>query len=470
MGMKMHKSASDRRYLVAWALLAVGMTICLCFANDLQQTSNCSLAYLQGHIKDFYEYNIANHRGADYIDYYPTIYILYALWNLPLHLLKVRDITCDMPFALLWSKLFCIAFLALAYVYMRKLALRITNCEDAAAMSVAVLMGGIPVFFLFSFPWALYDTPWLAMLLCGIYHLTFDSGKDTAIGLAALAIAVTLKTFVLFVIVPVLCYRWKKLPKLMLAAAAVMSLYGLETLLYSGSEYFMNEVISPQKGIFLYVALFSTNLNRVSFVLVAFIGATMYAYHLDYREDSLMRGMVYVPFAMGAIFIALGPVTPGWAIIYMPFYAILIAVQKRKDRLLFYLGNIGLSIGELIYILSTRAHAYGESALAAGVFGHAIFRSSYWDVFNRSSEFLTSRLFGFQNPDSLVINYGVSLIAAVLIFGCLFFYKHQGEALQQSASDGARIDGEEKGVMAFGLLAVCAVYVVPILIWTVQNY
>ncbi len=69
--------------ILCFLLLAV-----LCYFSfqqgDILHTAGSSFAYLNGHIIDFYDYN-ATYMGSN--NYYPSTYILFAIWNLPIRLL-----------------------------------------------------------------------------------------------------------------------------------------------------------------------------------------------------------------------------------------------------------------------------------------------------------------------------------------------------------------------------------------------
>ena len=82
--------------LSAFQIILSLITIVICFLfflqRDLIHTALSSYAYLQGHITDFYEYNKLYLGGNDYL---PTLYLIFALWNIPLHLLGLATYSCN---------------------------------------------------------------------------------------------------------------------------------------------------------------------------------------------------------------------------------------------------------------------------------------------------------------------------------------------------------------------------------------
>lgn len=264
------RSVNSFEFIVC-AVMVISLTIAFTFVYDLAHTSNCSLAYLYGHISDFYDYNV-NVRGAETIVYYPTIYIFYAIWNIPLRIMGITAITGNDAGLLIWEKGLGLLFLFIIYCLTYKLVIKITHNAIFASNSLCVLLAGIPIFLLFEFAWGLYDTVWLAFLLSGIYSFSKENIKRNIIwGILFFAVAVTLKSFVLFLIIPILCYKIKKMHQLILCGAGVMSLYVIETLAYWHSNYFSNNVLFPLDNGFLINALFNVSLGRFSVFLCVFI-------------------------------------------------------------------------------------------------------------------------------------------------------------------------------------------------------
>lgn len=84
--------------------VAVLCGISFTFVYDLWHTSQVSFGYLKGHFLDLYDYNI-NSLGMPTIVYYPTIYLLYALWNIPAYfLMGVDSVDIYKPWILICEK------------------------------------------------------------------------------------------------------------------------------------------------------------------------------------------------------------------------------------------------------------------------------------------------------------------------------------------------------------------------------
>ena len=78
------------------------------FPSDLWHTTSCSLAYVNGHFSDFYQYNAQLYTR---LDYYPLIYVIYAIWNIPLGLMGIGAFAADNTVILLYEKVFGCLFM-----------------------------------------------------------------------------------------------------------------------------------------------------------------------------------------------------------------------------------------------------------------------------------------------------------------------------------------------------------------------
>lgn len=307
----------------------------------------------------------------------------------------------------------------------------------------------------------------MLFLLGGICHLIRNQKKDIVYAVIFFAVAVTLKTFVLFIILPVMCYRVKKIPYLVLSGIGILSLYIIEILIYSGSTYFVNEVISPLNGGFLFVALWGMSLNHISAILTIFIIACLYVY---YKENADLECFIFVPFVVASMFVAMAQETPGWAVLYIPFLSILIANLDWDNRRLCYLSNMVLSIG-VISFMSTRGPYYGESSFGAGLLGKKFFNVSnpYDSVLAHSDKFYTLKIFGQVNSaNNQIINYSATVIFAILLF--FNYFLSPWRIKKENLENKAEIITRKERFFAYGCLGVsCACYYITVLFWAFMN-
>lgn len=71
--------------VIDWVILGLLVSVCfVCYQHpDIWHTGGSSIAYLNGHILDFYDYNLQKVGGNAYL---PTTYLIFAIWNIPVRL------------------------------------------------------------------------------------------------------------------------------------------------------------------------------------------------------------------------------------------------------------------------------------------------------------------------------------------------------------------------------------------------
>lgn len=455
------KGYLDKKEIIILGVIILLTSTWFCFVSDLQHTAGCSLAYLNGHIWDFYDYNI-NGVGMATIVYYPTIYILFAIWNIPLKILGITSINGNSPVIMFYEKMLGYVFLCFMFYLVYKIASMVLGDKHKAANSIFVLFT-IPIFFLYALPWQLYDSVWCSFVLLGLYLLLKDTRKDTIIAIICFAVATTCKTFVLLAIIPILFYKFKNIKHLIISCIGSVSLLGLETILYRNSDYFVNEVISPLDGGFFNITFWGWSMNGVSFLLVIFILICIQAYRM---ENGNMMLYIYFPFASGALFYGMAQGTPNWIYIFIPFYAILIANLNLKDRKLFYLLNLALTIGCVGFVMSTRGFAYGESAFGAGILGRILFKvkNSYDTVLVQSNVFLTKAIYKEE-----FTRYFNTIIFSILIYAVYYLNPVKIAKKEVEISDSIFIAEDERKFAYRCLVIGVAFYFVPVLFWVAVN-
>lgn len=113
--------------LKSWRFYAYLVVLALCFLlfqqGDLSHTTASSYAYLNGHFADFYDYN-KKHMGGN--DYLPLIYLIFAIWNIPLHLFGLTSSMGGMdvlsPIEIAWAKLLLVVFFFAAAKVLAKIS------------------------------------------------------------------------------------------------------------------------------------------------------------------------------------------------------------------------------------------------------------------------------------------------------------------------------------------------------------
>jgi hypothetical protein len=207
----------NKSQLVQWGLILISILFCFMTMLYKDNLTNANSGY----------YYINSIFSGNFIDYYNTmewsygivIYTIYAIWSIPVwivnHILGTDNLM-RIPI-LLWYKL----LLAVFAVWSVYLIGKIAECFYEDKKEEIQLQYAASALFIFPiFAIAQCDIMGLCFVLLGINAYLREQNKKFII---YFAIAVTMKYFALFVFIPLVLYRYRRLNKLVgvLAAGAV---------------------------------------------------------------------------------------------------------------------------------------------------------------------------------------------------------------------------------------------------------
>ena len=144
-----------------------GFMAMLCFVvfahGDIVATAGSSISYLGGHFKDLYDFNYANKVEPVYNVYMPSAYLLFAIWNIPIYLLKI--VKCPMPsadifngfVATMWYKALPVLFFFGCAYLIFKIA-KLVGFSERKAKVISFLFLTTPLAFFSSLIFSQYDS------------------------------------------------------------------------------------------------------------------------------------------------------------------------------------------------------------------------------------------------------------------------------------------------------------------------
>lgn len=344
---------------VDWALLiAISALAFVTFLyGDIKATFEHSFNFLdalfQGRPQDFYQVAIDNNSFGHPAVYDIPLYFIFGLWNLPTYLMYQfadYDYLHSIP-ALLWLKTMLVVFtLASAWLVMkiaRELGVGKARAKWAAFFFLSSMTVFIPVLVV-----GQYDIISITFMLAGV--LAYMRGRTRAF-LVWFLLANTFKLFAVFIFIPLILLREKRLPRA--AGQLVVGLLGvvLCRLLYRGNLAY--EISTGGFTDDMLARLGSAGfqwygtMNAPLFV-VFMVGLAIFAYvkrPTSVRETQAFA--IYLSLAAFVVFIAIVPLNPYWVILVAPFTTLIIFANPRRLTLNSLLEvGIGASIW-VIYLL-----------------------------------------------------------------------------------------------------------------------
>lgn len=208
-----------------WVMLLIIPIICysLYLYTDIIETTSNSLKiwYLlfgEGKLTDFYTYRYPLIENAPQAGYDFFIYVIFAIWNIPLFIFEKITSTSYRQFYLtVWyAKTIIIFFLVLTAIQVYRIALLISKDNIKAVWSVFSFVFSISVFQTIGVIGG-YDVISVFFTLCGIK--SYFQNKNVSF-LFYFSCAIACKLFAVWVFVPLLLLKNKKIIKVILSLLA----------------------------------------------------------------------------------------------------------------------------------------------------------------------------------------------------------------------------------------------------------
>jgi hypothetical protein len=358
-----------------WYDYAVGGALALfCFIaflhrHDLWHTASSSVALLDGHILDFYSYNAAQ-PGISADEYMLPIYVIFAVWSLPLKLLGLTPVGPDAStITMMYYKLLPLLFyLGCAILVYRIMLLLWSNRR--AAYFTAVLFFTMPVAFFSAVVMGGYDSLQLFFVLLGMYYFIRD-GRKSDIWWAAVwfGVSFTMKFMSLFIFIPLLLYRHKGFKKL--AGLFIVSLLPLAaaTLPFLRSQAFSGNALGNDYLGRLVAAKLTISQWETALFFFAWFMLCAYCYFKQYDPED-KRKLLYAPMAAMSLFFMLVAWHPQWMVLLIPFLVMTTVFNRKRGvfhllDLLLTLAYVGLVVNIWNGLLDETMMSHGLLAFLA---------------------------------------------------------------------------------------------------------
>lgn len=233
---------------IVWALLLiipVGL-FCIYLYTDIMETTMNGLKvwYLifgEGHINDFYRELYPMVENAPQAGYDFFLYLVFAIWDLPLFIYeKITGISFSAHYiTVLYAKMIVLFFMILASWQVYRLAYHVTEDKEKSMWTVFSFVFSITVFSPVMVT-GNYDIISVFFTLCGINAYFDDKYKKFSLYFAC---AIACKMFALWVFIPLVLLKFKKLYQVILAGIAGISVIVLPRVLFGIMDSFNASVV-----------------------------------------------------------------------------------------------------------------------------------------------------------------------------------------------------------------------------------
>ena len=411
-------SSTERPGLVDWALLGIILLGAYAFFlyGDVRATFEHSFNFLdsvfQGRVGDFYQIAIEHTSTGHPAVYDIPLYLLFGLWNLPTYI--IYRITgfhylLSTP-AQLWLKtMMVLAALLAAKVLVdiaRDLGVDRQRSKWIAFFFLSSMTLFVPVFVIVQ-----YDIIMIVFILLGLRaYLRGRLGRF----LLWFAIANTFKLFAIFIFVPLLLLREKRL-----RVVALQFGVGLIGLVACRAIYHGNVAYTASTGGFM-----SSMLKRLTAVgipwmgstipvfVVVMVGIVIFAYlRRPQGTKALAADAVYICMAIYLVFATIVPLNPYWAVMVSPFAVLIIFLNPRHVLLN---SALETGVGTALFLLYafTGYSMYNRSILDQLLLPHLVAPTAQ-PRYETPAHFLEAM--GVTRQGAFIVGFMIACALAILV-------------------------------------------------------
>jgi hypothetical protein len=303
-------------------------------------------------ILDFYDYNQGQ---ASYLLPY---YILFGIWSIPVKFIymiiglkpidnNISEAIRIIGFTLWWYKLLPTLFYICSTLVINKICIHL-NFDKNKAQWISFIFFIFPMGTFSQFIFGQYDSIGIFFELIMIYY--FLERKVLKASIFCM-IAITFKTFPVFIYIPILLLFEKKIWKIIGYTGIVFSAWLFFNLLFMGSSV-GDSFESGFRDRLLAVGV-NTYFGVVSFLVLIFVFSCVFAYFINIKskdELTIKKYIMYIPLFIYSSFFSFVLFHPQWILILVPYLVINIFLNKNTKYMMFI--TIGASIGFLFTVFS----------------------------------------------------------------------------------------------------------------------
>lgn len=327
----MKKLDIDKRYMTKIAIICYCVITITCFFLfyfdwDVRQTAASAYALLEGHISDFYDYNYAIDALGKGTIYEILIYIIYALWNIPLYIFGVRPEGANFPlFAVYWNKLILVISMYFCALIMYKIAEQL-KFDRKYSINIAITWCINPLLFFLVVIQGTYDIFYVLFMLIGVlFWLKEDNLKNIICFDIFFGLAICIKPFPLFYFLILLLIKEKNILKICVNGSIMIMPYIISKIAFLNSAGYQ-AVLKFNSGNL--ESIYANSFTYLSPFVLIFILACAKAYWFDEKENNI-ETLSFCNMASFA-FIGFASYHPQWIIAAIPFWIFSFFYNQKK--------------------------------------------------------------------------------------------------------------------------------------------
>ena len=406
---------------IAWGMM--GFICFFMFAHyDILVTAQQACTYLFPAVGDFYSVN-AQITGSYGANYFPSTYVLFAIWNLPLKILGLTpEYWGDWNAAFtIWNKCFVVLVFCLCIKIFSKIVHQIKFSKEKSKIALLLFIS-TPACFFTVFISGQYDALTLLFILLGYYYWLYHDFYSQIKFILFFGFAATFKMFALLVFGVLLLLKEKKIEKIIfkvLLVCAPMLIVSLPYLIYD-KEAFINQVFGFQ--VLDYVKIGSIYFGQANLQIFPFFICLILAFcffDTSYSKRQLIEKSLFYSCGVFAAMFGFFNWYPQWMLLAVPFLVISSLMNKRYKTFLWL--DMLLGVLYMLMVVNIYRGYLDENMMRNGIMRSLFYAKDY-------SSYSMADLFMYKNTDLI---YTLTSV----IFCVFFLFKSSKYCIKEEDSD-----------------------------------
>lgn len=407
--------------LIDILFLMAGLGFCFftMYYWDITVTSRFSLTFIDslfdGKLLSFYDNALASGVAPEGAVYDIGIYIIFAIWGLPVWILhKILGIDPMSIGCLLWFKILLLVFVVGTIYELRKIMDELGYQKQSKDWASIIYLSSSTLVFPVLVA-AQYDIVPLFFIMLGILYYLKEKNKAFFV---CFAVAMTTKPFAALPVVALILLKEKRIMRVLLGILCSATPMLVMKILYS-----FNEGYRESCGGFLTMmlpSLLRVSINfgsgAISLFMLGLIGIYIFCYAWRKTNDTVFNGQIVILVVAGiwTVFCLFANMNPYWVIYLAPFLVMVVFMNKHNMKLSLLLDiifNVSLTI---IFILKF-TWVYGGTE----TFSYLILKPIYNNLIGMQEGVTVAGILRKLLLEDLTPFFGAAMAASVLV---IFLY------------------------------------------------
>lgn len=346
---------------IVMLLLLVMSAFLIFYYTDLSDTLNNSImlgdSILEGKLSHFYTYAAQNAAPETMYsaNYDVLMYIVFLIWNLPTFILhRMTEWNyMESGIAFIWCKAIILVTLAAAAFFLRKIVALWEENRRTLNTVVIVFLASCGVVFS-ALVACQYDSISIALMLAGVY---FYLRRNDKLFYLFFALAVPLKMFALFIYIPLILLREKRIWAIAVKLIPAFAVNFVLSLPFRADRWYQIFLGAQSRDVIQLLLDSSITLHSMTICpfIAVFLAICIVCYARKATEDDGIENRYYRPLFVCAVvmssFVLLVDIRSYWYILVIPFLLAVAFFKSRDLTLNMLIFELGTFCGTLYYMM-----------------------------------------------------------------------------------------------------------------------